>query len=83
MQFKIDENLHSDVADLLRKHGHDALTVFDQGTKQVEVAKAAWLEAAQALGKPIPSPKYQPVIYEVGQLAGNYRSSDRGDGSGD
>jgi len=33
MQFKIDENLHSDAADLLRQHGHDALTVFDQGLR--------------------------------------------------
>lgn len=31
MQFKIDENVHSDVADLLRQQGHDALTVYDQG----------------------------------------------------
>lgn len=31
MQFKIDENLHSDSADLLRQHGHDAMTVYDQG----------------------------------------------------
>ncbi|MCO6455102.1 MAG: DUF5615 family PIN-like protein [Pirellulaceae bacterium] len=33
MQFKIDENLHSDAADLLRKHGHDALTVREQGLR--------------------------------------------------
>ena len=33
MQFKIDENLHSDVADLLRQCGHDALTVVDQGLR--------------------------------------------------
>ena len=33
MQFKIDENLHSDAAELLRQHGHDALTVFDQGLR--------------------------------------------------
>ncbi len=31
MQFKIDENLHTDTAGLLRQHGHDVLTVFDQG----------------------------------------------------
>ncbi len=31
MQFRIDENLHSDAAELLRQHGHDALTVYDQG----------------------------------------------------
>ena len=33
MQFKVDENLHSDVADLLRQHGHDALSVYDQGMR--------------------------------------------------
>jgi predicted nuclease of predicted toxin-antitoxin system len=33
MQFKVDENLHADVADLLRQHGHDALTVHDQGLR--------------------------------------------------
>jgi hypothetical protein len=30
MRFKVDENLHSDFADLLRQHGHDALTVYEQ-----------------------------------------------------
>ncbi len=33
---------------------------------QVEIAKAAWLEAAQAVGKPIPQPRYRPAIYQVG-----------------
>lgn len=33
MLFKVDENLHSDAADLLRQHGHDALTVRDQGLR--------------------------------------------------
>ena len=33
MQFKIDENLHSDAADLLSQHGHDVLTVFDRGLR--------------------------------------------------
>jgi predicted RNase H-like HicB family nuclease len=27
---------------------------------QVELAKAAWLEAARAEGKPIPAPRYRP-----------------------
>ncbi len=31
MRLKIDENLHSDVADLLRTHGHDAQTVHEEG----------------------------------------------------
>jgi predicted RNase H-like HicB family nuclease len=32
---------------------------------EVELAKAAWLEAARAEGKPIPSPRYRPVIYQL------------------
>ena len=34
--------------------------------KEVEIAKATWLEAARHSGKPIPPPKYRPVIYEAG-----------------
>jgi predicted nuclease of predicted toxin-antitoxin system len=30
MLFKVDENLHQEVAELLRRHGHDAVTVYDQ-----------------------------------------------------
>jgi hypothetical protein len=30
MLFKIDENLHEEVAGLLREHGHDALSVYEQ-----------------------------------------------------
>ena len=32
---------------------------------EVEIAKAAWLEAAHAEGKRIPSPRYRPVIYQA------------------
>ena len=32
---------------------------------EVEIAKAAWLEAAREAGKPIPPPKYRPVIYQL------------------
>ena len=31
MLFKVDENLHEDVAVVLRTRGHDAATVFDEG----------------------------------------------------
>jgi predicted nuclease of predicted toxin-antitoxin system len=31
MRFKIDENLHADAAELLRQHGHDTMTVHEQG----------------------------------------------------
>src|SRR5579864_3721743 len=33
MLFKVDENLHPDVADWLGKSGHDAMTVYDQGLR--------------------------------------------------
>ena len=32
---------------------------------EVEKAKKAWIEAARAEGKPVPSPKYRPLIYQV------------------
>ena len=37
-----------------------------QALREVELAKAAWLEAARESGKPLPQPKYRPVIYEAG-----------------
>jgi predicted RNase H-like HicB family nuclease len=38
----------------------------EEALKEVGVAKDAWLEAARLSGKPIPPPKYRPVIYEAG-----------------
>ena len=32
-QFKLDENLHPALADFLRQHGHDAVTVWDEGLR--------------------------------------------------
>ena len=29
MRFKIDENLHEEIAELLRQQGHDAIGVYD------------------------------------------------------
>ena len=37
----------------------------EEALAQVLVAKAAWLGAAEAEGKPIPSPRYRPAIYQV------------------
>lgn len=36
-----------------------------QALEQVEIAKSAWLEAARAEGKPIPTPRYRPAIYKI------------------
>ena len=52
MLFKVDENLHEDVAEFLRQHGHDAVTVFDQnlqGHSDVEVAEVCRLEGRAIL----------------------------------
>jgi predicted RNase H-like HicB family nuclease len=32
---------------------------------EVERAKSAWLAAAREAGKPIPEPRYRPVIYQT------------------
>jgi predicted RNase H-like HicB family nuclease len=32
---------------------------------EVERAKAAWIAAAHDAGKPVPAPRYRPVIYQV------------------
>jgi len=36
----------------------------EQALAEVERAKAAWLEAARAAGKPVPRPRYRPAIYQ-------------------
>ena len=33
--------------------------------REVEIAKAAWLDAARAERKPIPPPRYRPAIYQA------------------
>jgi predicted RNase H-like HicB family nuclease len=37
----------------------------EEALRQVQIAKKAWLEAAQAEGKPVPPPRYRPAIYAV------------------
>jgi predicted RNase H-like HicB family nuclease len=32
---------------------------------EVLIAKEAWLEVAREEGKPVPTPRYRPVIYQV------------------
>lgn len=38
----------------------------EEALQEVQIAKQAWLEAARAEGKPIPEPRYRPLIYLVG-----------------
>ena len=37
----------------------------EEALAEVERAKTAWLVAAKEEGKPIPPPRYRPVIYQV------------------
>jgi len=37
----------------------------DEALHEVQKAKSLWIEAAKSEGKPIPPPKYQPVIYQA------------------
>ncbi len=47
----------------------DSCSAFGQTPEdalaEVERAQAAWLEAAEGEGKPIPEPRYRPIIYQV------------------
>ena len=37
----------------------------EEAVVEVALAKAAWLEATKAVGKPIPAPRYRPAIYQT------------------
>ena len=58
-----DEGYIADIPDL------ESCSAFgltpEEALREVNAAKQAWLEAARAEGKPIPSPQYRPAIYQV------------------
>ena len=58
-----DEGYIADIPDL------EACSAFGEtpaeALAEVEIAKTLWLEAAQAEGKPVPAPRYRPVIYQA------------------
>ena len=37
----------------------------EEALREVRIAKAAWIQAAEETGKPIPPPQYRPVIYQT------------------
>jgi predicted RNase H-like HicB family nuclease len=37
----------------------------DEALREVEIAKQAWLETAEAEGKAIPPARYRPAIYQA------------------
>ena len=60
-----DKGYIADIPDL------EACSAFgetpEEALREEEIAKKAWLEAARAAGKPIPEPKYKPVIYQAAE----------------
>jgi predicted RNase H-like HicB family nuclease len=58
-----DEGYIADIPDL------EACSAFGntpgEALQEVQKAKDLWLQAARAESKPIPPPKYRPVIYQV------------------
>ena len=60
-----DKGYIADIPDL------EACSAFgstpEDALREVQRAKVAWLEAARAAGKPLPRPRYRPVIYQVGR----------------
>lgn len=47
----------------------DACSAFgltpDEALREVQIAKTAWLKVAKAAHKPIPKPRYRPIIYQA------------------
>jgi predicted RNase H-like HicB family nuclease len=53
----------ADIPDL--KHCSAFGETQEEALQEVLKAKKAWLEAAEASGKPIPKPQFRPVIYQA------------------
>lgn len=58
-----DEGYIADIPDLAACSAFGETAI--EALREVELAEAAWLEAAKAEGKSIPAPRYRPVIYQV------------------
>ena len=58
-----DEGYIADIPDLPQCSAFGATP--EEALREVLQAKEAWLEAARARGKPIPEPRYRPLIYQA------------------
>ena len=58
-----DEGYIADIPDL--EHCSAFGSTPEKALKEVLKAKEAWLEAARAAKKPVPVPRYRPLIYKV------------------
>lgn len=58
-----DEGYIADIPDL--KHCSAFGETSEKALREVMKAKESWLETAHANGKPIPLPRYRPLIYQA------------------
>ncbi len=58
-----DEGYIADIPDLTYCSAFGETPI--EALQELAIAKQAWLDAANAEGKPIPSPNYRPVIYQL------------------
>lgn len=60
---KEDNGYIADIPDL------EACSAFGKTPKealdQLQIAKETWFETARSIGKPIPRPRYKPVLYQA------------------
>lgn len=60
-----DRSYVADIPDL------DSCSAFgstpQEALAEVEKARQAWIAAARDAGKPVPTPRYRPAIYQVGR----------------
>ena len=62
-----DEGYIADIPDLA--HCAAFGTTQEEALAEVLRAKSAWIEAARAEGKPVPLPRFRPVIYQASAVA--------------
>ncbi len=58
-----DEGYIADIPDL--KFCSAFGSTPEEALREVQIAKATWLDAALAEGRSVPLPKYRPVIYQT------------------
>jgi predicted RNase H-like HicB family nuclease len=58
-----DEAYIADIPDLKYCSAHGATP--EEALAELLVAKAVWLEVAEEEGRPVPEPRYRPVIYQI------------------
>ena len=62
-----DSGYIADIPDL--RHCAAFGEIPEQALSEVLKAKTAWIEAAQAEGKPIPPPMFRPAIYQASKVS--------------